>query len=78
MSHRLQVLIPSELDAQLRKSSQRLGISTGEFVRQALRKSISHQTSDDRQDDPVAKLAALSAPTGDIDQMLAEIEQGRF
>jgi hypothetical protein len=78
MSHRLQVLIPSELDAELRKSSQRLGISTGEFVRRALRKSLAQFTSASQHDDPVAKLAALSAPTGDIDQMLAEIERGRL
>ena len=78
MSHRLQVLIPSELDAQLRKSSQRLGISTGEFVRRALRKSVLQPDSDAPPNDPVAGLAALSAPTADIEQMLAEIERGRF
>jgi hypothetical protein len=78
MSHRLQVLIPPELDAQLRKSSQRLGISTGEFVRRALRKSVLHSASDIPVKDPVAGLAALSAPTADIEQMLAEIERGRF
>ncbi len=78
MSHRLQVLIPPELHAQLRKSSQRLGISTGEFVRQALRKSVLQAGSDSPQGDPVARLSALSAPTADIDQMLAEIERGRF
>jgi len=27
--------------------------------------------------DPVARLASLGGPTGDIDQMLAEIEAGR-
>lgn len=27
--------------------------------------------------DPLARLASLGAPTGDIDQMLAEIEAGR-
>jgi hypothetical protein len=28
-------------------------------------------------DNPLARLAALNAPTGDIEQMLAEIETGR-
>jgi hypothetical protein len=78
MSHRLQVLIPPELDAQLRKSSQRLGISTGEFVRRALRKSVLEPASEVPPKDPVAGLAALSGPTADIEQMLAEIERGRF
>jgi hypothetical protein len=78
MSHRLQVLIPAELDAQLRKSSQRLGISTGEFVRQALRKSLLDPVLAETHEDPITALSALSAPTGDIDQMLAEIERGRF
>lgn len=78
MSHRLQVLIPAELDEQVRKSAQRVGISTGEWVRRALRESLSQQGSGTSQDDPVAKLAALSGPTGDIYQMLSEIERGRF
>ena len=78
MSHRLQVLIPPDLDAQLRKSSQRLGISTGEFVRRALRKSVLQPVNEADQKNPVAELAALSAPTADIEQMLAEIERGRF
>jgi hypothetical protein len=76
MSHRLQVLIPPELNAELKKSSQRLGISTGEYVRRALRKSLLPRTR--INSDPVAALTALSAPTCDIDQMLAEIERGRF
>jgi hypothetical protein len=78
MSHRLQVLIPPDLNAQLRKCSQRLGISTGEFVRRALRKSVLQSDGDIPRKDPLARLAALSAPTADMDQMLAEIERGRF
>jgi len=78
MSHRLQVLIPPELNAELQKSSARMGVSTGEFVRRALRKAVHSQGSGKAGDDPVAKLALLGAPTGDIDQMLEEIERGRF
>ena len=44
---------PSQSDAELRESSQRLS------------------------EDPVARLAAVTAPTADIEQMLAEIERGR-
>ncbi len=75
---RLQVLIPPELSAELKKSSQRLGISTGEFVRRAIRKALPQGVPGDTENNPVSRLAALAAPTGDIDQMLAEIERGRF
>jgi metal-responsive CopG/Arc/MetJ family transcriptional regulator len=67
MSHRLQVLIPEELDMQLRKAARRNRVSTSEWVRRALRQSV----------DPVARLASLNAPTADIEQMLSEIGCGR-
>ena len=39
---------------------------------------IERALADDRLSiDPVARLASLGGPTGDIDQMLAEIEAGR-
>ena len=66
MSHPLQVLIPEDLDVQLRKAALRNCVSKGEWVRRALRQSV----------DPVARLASLSAPTADIEQMLSEIACG--
>ena len=43
-----------------------------------MRRAIERAIADDRLPaDPLAKLAGLGAPTGDIDQMLAEIEAGR-
>ena len=72
MSHRLQVLIPEDLNARIRKAAARSRVSKGEWVRRAveevLRKSV---------EDPVARLASLGAPTADVEQMLAEIEAGR-
>jgi len=76
MTHRLQVLIPEDLDLQLRKVAQRHRVSKGEWVRRALRASVA-PVNQGRVSDPVARLASLNAPTGDIEQMLAEIEQGR-
>jgi hypothetical protein len=67
MSHRLQVLIPEELDMQLRKAARRNRVSKGEWVRRALRQSV----------DPVVRLASLNAPTADVEQMLSEIGCGR-
>jgi hypothetical protein len=74
MSHRLQVLIPERLDARIRKASQRRRISKGEWVRTALERAL---TEEGATPDPLGQLAALGAPTADIEQMLEEIEAGR-
>lgn len=73
MSHRLQVLIPVSLDARITKAAQRKRQSKGEWVRTALLRAL----SEDRTPDPLEKLAALRGPTGDVEQMLAEIEAAR-
>lgn len=78
MSHRLQVLIPEELDARIRKAAQRLRISKGEWVRRAIEAALRARAAEQGLDrDPLARLASLDAPTADIDQMLDEIESGR-
>ncbi len=74
MSNRLQVLVPPGLDARISKAAQRSGVSKGEWVRRAIEREL---TGGRAVLDPVARLAALGAPTGDIEQMLAEIEAGR-
>jgi len=66
------VLIPKELEERLSKAAQRRRVSKGEWVRQAIEKAL-----DRPADDPLQQLARLGAPTGDIDQVLAEIEAGR-
>lgn len=76
MSHRLQVLIPPELDAQLAKAAQRSRLSKGAWVRRALQKAVD-RSGYSASGDPVEMLASLDAPTADIDQMLTEIESGR-
>jgi len=73
LSSRLQVLVPESLDRRIRKAAQRRRLSTGAWVRQALEQAL----KEDRAVDPLDRLAGLGAPTGDIDQMLAEIESGR-
>jgi len=77
MSHRLQVLIPEELDARIRKAARRLRVSKGAWVRQAVEAAL--QSASGQQDgaDPLRRLGSLEAPTADIDQMLSEIEAGR-
>ena len=73
MSRRLQVLIPESLDRRIRNAAQRRRLSTGAWVRQALEQAL----KEDRTVDPLERLSGLAAPTGDMDQMLAEIDSGR-
>jgi metal-responsive CopG/Arc/MetJ family transcriptional regulator len=75
MSHRLQVLIPPELDAEIDKAAQRSLVSKGEWVRRALKESLRRAGSESKNN-PVERMAALACPAGDIDQILAEIDDG--
>lgn len=71
MSHRLQVLIPEELDLALTQAAARSRVSKGEFVRSALEAALAGQIA---EADPISALAAINAPTADIDQMVSEID----
>jgi len=71
MSRRLQVLIPEQLDARIRKAARRNRVSISEWVRRALEEALR------RRPDPPTQLASLDAPTADIEVMLREIEAGR-
>jgi hypothetical protein len=73
-SHRLQVLIPEGLRRRVRKAAERSRMSTGAWVRQAIERQLSESKG---AVDPLERLRALGAPTGDIRQMLSEIESGR-
>ena len=73
MSHRLQVLVPEALDRRIRKAGHRKRLSAGAWVRQAIERAL----QENYQGDPLDQLAALGAPTGDIEQVLAEIDAGR-
>jgi hypothetical protein len=77
MSHRLQVLISPELDAELRKAAERSRMSKGEWVRRAINTALPQAGKHGPGQDPVMRLAALQAPTAGIDEMLSEIEAGR-
>ena len=76
MSKRLQVLIPEELDARLRKAAERGRVSKGEWVRRAIEERLERQAAK-LPADPLAALERLEAPTGDIEAILAEVERGR-
>ena len=79
MSKRLQVLLDSKEYKLFAQMAQTNGMSLGEWVRQALRKVASERSGRD----PAEKLRIIhkmaaegNAPTGDIAQMIAEIEKG--
>lgn len=77
MSHRLQVLIPEQLHQRIAKAAQRQGISKGEWVRRALESAVRPPMRVADGGDPLVRLGALGAPTGEIDEMLAQIDAGR-
>jgi len=58
----------------MRKAAERARVSKGEWVRRAIERALAEPSA---AADPVERLAGLGGPTGDIDQMLAEIEAGR-
>ena len=78
MSRRLQVLLEETELAEIRKAARRQRLTTGAWVRQALRAARRSEPGADAK----KKLAVVRAavghafPTADIDHMLAEIEQG--
>ena len=62
------------LQRRVRKAAQRSRLSTGAWVRQAIERHL----ADARPPaDPLDRLRDLGAPTGDIEQMLSEIDAGR-
>jgi hypothetical protein len=78
MSVRLQVLLDEDEIAEIKRVAKRHRMTVAEWVRQALREA----RRDEPDVEPRRKLAAVreavrgSYPTGDIGQMLAEIEGG--
>jgi cytochrome P450 len=74
MSTRLQILVPEEIGRRVRKTAQRNRVSTSAWVRGIIEQAL----ADDRAGgDALDRLAQLSAPTGDVGDMLSEIEVGR-
>ena len=80
MSKRLQVILDDREYRDVQRIARRHRMSVSEWVRSALRAARKQEPSIA----PDRKLAVLRAairhqfPTADVDQMLAEIEQGYF
>jgi hypothetical protein len=73
MSRRLQVLIPEQLEVRIRTAALRQGVSKSAFVRNVLEQALPDSSFRGQvSEDPVASLAALNAPTADIEVMIAQ------
>jgi hypothetical protein len=78
MSKRLQVLIEPKEYKTFQQLAKEVGLSLGEWVRQALRRvaSTTSRKSAEQKLAHIHKYSQYNAPTGDIEQILAEIEKG--
>jgi len=74
VTHRLRVLISESLEVRLVEAARRSRLSKAEWVRRAIERTLS---SEKMASDPLEELSRLGAPTGDIEQILAEIKAGR-
>ncbi len=78
MSKRLQVLLPESELKEIQRTARKNRQTVAEWVRQALRAVRQGEA----EGDPGQKLAAVRAatrhsfPTGEVEQMLSEIEAG--
>lgn len=79
MSKRLQVVMPDDEYRAVATAARRRGSPISELVRDSLRRTVAQESAVD----PEQRIAALlrysrfAGPTGDIDRLLREIEQGR-
>jgi len=78
MSKRLQVLLDESELREIKRIARRQRMSVAEWVRQILRGARRREPviDSDRKLQVVRSAARHSYPTADLDQMLAEIEQG--
>jgi hypothetical protein len=78
MSKRLQVLFDESDFGRLKDAARAEGMTLSEWVRQTLRRELRARpgASADRKLETVRAASRHHFPTADIDQMLAEIEQG--
>ncbi len=78
MSKRLQVILEDGEMREIQRIARRSRMTVAEWVRQALRAARSHVPGTDaRKKLEILRVAAKNSfPTGDIQQILAEIERG--
>jgi len=78
MSKRLQVLLEEKEWAEIQRAARVKRLTVAEWVRQALRTARRREPlrAAEKKLEVIRAAVRHSFPTGDIDQMLAEIESG--
>jgi hypothetical protein len=79
MSKRLQVVLPDEDYRALVSAARRRGQTVSRLVRDSMRRILAEEAEPDpdRRIAAILRFARFAGPTGDIAQMLEEVEQGR-
>ena len=79
MSKRLQIVVSEPEMTSLRQAALRTGLTVSEWARRALRRARDEHAGPTAESRLRALDRALACnhPTGDIDEMLADIERGR-
>jgi hypothetical protein len=71
--------MPADEYEALVRAARRRGQPVSQVVRESVRKAVAEQPAvdPDRRIAAVLRFARFAGPTGDVDQLLAEIEHGR-
>ena len=79
MSKRLQVIMPDDEYRAVAEIARRQGKPLSRIVRDSLRRTVAEeqQLAPEQRIAAVLRFARFAGPTGDIDQLLGEIERGR-
>jgi hypothetical protein len=79
MSKRLQVILPDDEFRALTNAARRQGKPVASIVRESLRRTLAEEPELDSEERiaRVLRFARFAGPTGDIGQILEEIERGR-
>ncbi|MBK6849617.1 MAG: ribbon-helix-helix protein, CopG family [Proteobacteria bacterium] len=79
MSKRLQIVVPDDEYRAVARLARRRGRPVAQIVRESLRRTVAEEDDQDpdRRIAAVLRFARFAGPSGDIDQILAEIERGR-
>lgn len=79
MSKRLQILLPEADYRAIVKVCRHDKKKVSEWVRESLRRSLKYKEAPSAEDRiaSVLRFASYSGPTGDIEEILSEIERGR-
>ena len=79
MSKRLQVMLPDDEYRLLLRAARRRGKPVSQLVRDGLRRELERDgdMDPDQRIAAILRFARFAGPTGDIDQLLEQIEQGR-